>query len=74
MESEHCCARCSFWANASMLGKDDSRIFELGDAFGRCRRYPPQIHPLAGHKVGFEYAVQPMTEANDWCGEFKNRG
>lgn len=54
------CESCKFW-------KDET---EAADKVknGTCRRYPATI--LCDEGV---FACQPMTESDEWCGEYARR-
>lgn len=60
------CENCIFWQKWKGYHKK-----------GTCRRYPPSLFAeVDGGPDGVTtkaYAAQPETEADDWCGEFKER-
>jgi hypothetical protein len=46
------CQTCRWW----------DQYKKASPAFGKCRRYPPQVTP--------DEDVQPVTAASDYCGEY----
>lgn len=71
--AEEKCYACKFW-----LGLDDK------DKVGLCRRFPPVFNDAlyVFEKKNYDpvgpdaiiYCRQPMTEAVEWCGEYRPKG
>ena len=61
------CSRCRYWDN-SPAGTYQSPDHAVVAEFGRCRVKAPHLPP-SGLR-----ALWPTTHANDWCGEFEDRG
>ena len=61
------CENCKFW--------DD----DLGNNDGICHRYPPQYTllmcngPESTSVEDCDQGTWPITDINDWCGEFKEK-
>lgn len=56
------CSACRFWKQNE------------GKEHGECRRYPPQSTERVGTEAGevssTTYSDWPLTDADEWCGEF----
>lgn len=71
------CDSCKFWKHLDEFGQDN----HPDDKPGQCRRYPPRLDLSEADswqedKYGYSYLDyrfwnHPVTEAADWCGEFK---
>lgn len=62
------CDRCAYWDHREVAHSALAIAPQDAQAFGRCRRHAPHL-PRAGMRGEW-----PTTEANDWCGEFTERG
>jgi hypothetical protein len=64
------CSNCRYWCS------DEPAQSVLGE----CRRHPPTINPLPGDlgdpdtKAGLPRRPWPVTEARDWCAEWRGIG
>lgn len=64
------CAGCRFWNLENMDAKTSFLVF------GECRRYPP-TRPSVDPKDAVSPLLDwlwPLTEEDDWCGEFRAKG
>ena len=63
---EHRCEDCQWWDGRPEMVKDVP--LELGKTqIGICRKHKP-----GGLKIGNRYyGVQPITDAQEFCGEFR---
>lgn len=57
--SDECCEKCRFFL--PRVRKDGT-----AEAWGDCRRYPPQWH-------GDGEMSSPVMDPDEWCGEFKRK-
>lgn len=64
------CVDCKFWDYDEDLSDPPEAHPMLRSSYGLCRRFPPTVHPIA-HVRSDEEAIFPVTEANNWCGEWK---
>lgn len=60
------CENCFFWERVSR-------------SFGRCHRLPPSPYAIPrdgpdDNPKGDPVISWPKTEANDWCGEWQQKG
>jgi hypothetical protein len=50
------CSECEFWVEPKWVTRK---------GLGRCRRYPPSV------VVGESSGIWPLTDEEDWCGEYR---
>lgn len=74
---QECCAKCRFWDFIKKAGFTDPD--ELDDKWwwSHCRRFPP-VAPVANacfwaDGVPLDSPSYPLTQDDDWCGEFQPR-
>lgn len=59
------CEKCIYWTQLNHIG------------LGQCRKYAPGCHRVVPEsKHGTEWLVTewPLTQPDDWCGEYKGAG
>ena len=59
VENEECCGTCEFWTGVTV---------------GDCHRYPPSVTlDLVAYSTDPKLCWMPLTEYDEWCGEYKTR-
>ena len=62
------CAGCRYWFLIRPSGETSS---DWAGRFGKCRRGSPVL--VAEDSIPPDLAVWPTTQAEDWCGEWRER-
>ena len=60
-----CCQLCRYWDAFADWDGDERRHM-----VGWCRRYAPQTAIGKDREDGKNNVIRPITEDNDWCGDF----
>ncbi len=69
------CGKCKWWEDSKKIGLEESE-------YGECKRYPPSaiqgpaMTEEEKEEVQYEekiMGVSPLTETDDWCGEFERK-